>query len=121
MIENDGDVDLEVLELDLHICTDEDFDSFYPPSKNTVQKFELLKTEKTMICINQEDSNGDPLDLRVWGKNEVEHHRRLDISFMPCKPVFTTDENDENGEKIPCRISENTAEAYENKLKEIKL
>jgi len=114
MIENDGNEDLDVQELELHICTKEDFTNFYPPSKGTVDKFEILKNEESMYCINQEDANGDPIDLNIWGKNEVEHHRRLDISFMPCKPVFTTDES------IPCRISENTAEAYIAKLLEIK-
>jgi hypothetical protein len=114
MIENDGHEELDVQELDLHICTEEDFNSFYPPSKTTVDKFELLRNDNSMLCLNQTDSNGDPVDLRIWGKNEVEHHRRLDISFMPCKPVFTTDES------IPCRISENTIDAYKEKLLEIK-
>ena len=50
------------------------------------------------MCIDTLDVNDQPVDLRIWGKSEVEPHRRLDISFMPCTPVVTDDE------KVDCGV-----------------
>jgi hypothetical protein len=96
-------------------CDDEDFENFYPPSKTTVTKFNLLKEKKTLMCIETQDEEGQPIDLRIWGSSENEPHRRLDLSFMPCTPVVDRDPN------VECRISENTQSAYRQKLNEIKL
>jgi hypothetical protein len=56
------------------------------------------------------------IDLSVWGASELEPHRRLDLSFIPCKP--------ERNEK--CKIPEGSSsqtwdsKTYALKLEEIK-
>ena len=87
MITSDGNTDGDTLDLEVRNCSDEDFENnFYPPSKTSVDKFASLKAASTLKCINPLDSDGNPIDLRIWGKSEVEPHRRLDLSFMPCTP-----------------------------------
>jgi hypothetical protein len=66
------------------------------------------------MCINPLNSDNEPVDLRIWGKSEVEPHRRFDLSFMPCTPVVS------DSESTDCRVPEHTTEAYAQKLLEIK-
>ena len=114
MVESDGLRDINELDLILHKCSDEDYEHFYKPSQNNVFKFEEMKTHNTSMCINRVDENGEKLDLRIWGKSEVEPHRRLDLSFKPCTPVVTDDTS------VPCNVPDDLPETYENKLFEIK-
>lgn len=88
MIESDGETDISFLKLELDICSDDDILSFYPPSKTSAMKFEkLTKAEgRTLMCIKPTNDEGQPMDLKIWGKSELEPHRRLDLSFMPCTP-----------------------------------
>jgi hypothetical protein len=56
------------------------------------------------------------IDLSVWGASELEPHRRIDLSFIPCKP-------DRN---VKCKIPEGSlsqtwdSESFAKKLEEIK-
>jgi hypothetical protein len=58
MIESDGQNDIDWLELDLHTCTPEDFEQFYPPSKTSVLKFDKFKDAETLMCIDTLDTSG---------------------------------------------------------------
>ena len=55
MIENDGQKDVDTLDLKIYPCEDKDFENFYPPSKTAVTKFNLLKEKKKLMCIETQD------------------------------------------------------------------
>jgi hypothetical protein len=65
---------------------------------------ENIQSKNLAKCVNKEDPEGRPYDLRVYGKSEMENHRRLDIRFQPCTPTI--------GSEGVCSISDNGYKAY---------
>ena len=110
MVESDGLVNEVKTAIPITTCTDADYDAFYPPTQNTRNKFDKIKSEKTALCLGQYDAEGNPIDFTIYGSTEAMPHRRLDISFMPCTPVVSRDPN------VKCRIPDNSAGAYARKL-----
>lgn len=77
MIEKKNLVTVNEHDLDFHICTQEDFDEFYPPSEEAATFVKYLKQDKGLYCIDSDQ------DLKVRGQNEVDSDA-LVIDFKPC-------------------------------------
>lgn len=60
----DGCAEPTPIDLTYHKCTDEDYDSFYPPEPSYVSQMALAKKNKYFYCID------DPQDLIVWGQGD---------------------------------------------------
>ena len=50
--------------LSYHKCTDEDFDSFYPPSKSYINMMALERKLKNLYCLDNYD------DVTVFGEGD---------------------------------------------------
>ena len=63
-----------------HKCTDEDYDSIYPPGPNDVDAINTIRTQNySLYCINSEDL------ITIYGRNNF-HYRRFEIMYMACTP-----------------------------------
>ena len=72
-------------EIGTHVCTEEDFGLFYPPAQSSRIRIEKLKNEGIMMCLDWKDLDGKPIEL--YGSDDVNIHRRIDLNFLPCEPV----------------------------------
>jgi hypothetical protein len=102
MVESDGLVNEISTDLPIRKCTPLDFEQFYEPTRSASNKFESMRTNNQTWCFDTIDSQGNDIDLRIYGSGETEPHRRLDLSFMPCEPVVSEDPD------VQCRVSEAT-------------
>jgi hypothetical protein len=102
MVESDGLVNEIAYDLPIHKCNEEDFKQFYDPTRSATNKFELMRTNGSSWCFDTKDNDGNAIDLRIYGSGETVPHRRLDLSFMPCAPVLSKDED------TLCRIDSET-------------
>ena len=50
----ENQISLNKTELTYHKCTEQDFTEFYPPAKSVENMFELLKSQKQMLCIDSD-------------------------------------------------------------------
>ena len=63
-----------------HKCTDEDYDSFYPPGPNDVEAINAVRAQNySLYCIDNEDL------ITIYGRSNF-HYRRFEIMFMACTP-----------------------------------
>jgi hypothetical protein len=114
MVESDGLVHETKTQIPVKKCEPEDFKFFNPVTKGSKNKFDSMSTNGKSLCLEREDEFGNPYDFRIWGASETTPHRRLDISFMPCTPVVTSNSS------TACSIRENSETAYSTKLRQIK-
>ena len=68
------------IDLTFHKCTDEDYDSFYPPEPSYVAQMALAKKNKYFYCID------DHQDLIIWGAGDQTAYQRLDLLYLACLP-----------------------------------
>ena len=74
-----------------------------------------MKTTNTAWCFDTTDKiNDKPHDLSVYGQSETEPHRRLDLSFIPCKPTLKVRGQNQDG--VNCLIDAWTERAFSDKL-----
>jgi hypothetical protein len=68
------------VQIGYHVCTDEDYDEFFPPSNGYDTSFERQKKAKGLFCL-------DPFPIEIWGNNDATQfeHQRLDLNFLPCQ------------------------------------
>jgi hypothetical protein len=71
----------------MHACNKEDLSGFYEPSKANEKSINRIKRSDTLLCVDKQDLEGNPIDWKIWGMTEDDAHRRIDFKFMPCKPV----------------------------------
>ena len=82
VFEGDGSTDQIVQTVDTHLCNDEDWSKFYPPSKSSKAKIEFVKREKVMMCMNKTDTNGKLVNKKLFGVDDVHPHRRIDLVIL---------------------------------------
>ena len=46
-----------------------------------------------MNCIDKVDTTGHKVNLRLFGTDENAPHRRMELMFLPCKPIRKTKKN----------------------------
>ena len=92
----------------VHKCTTQDWDKFYDPTFKSKNLKEKMKTNNSAWCFNTKNENDESIDLSVYGAGETEPHRRLDLSFIPCKPsIRGADTLNKN-----CLIDDGSSESY---------
>ena len=69
-----------------------------------------MKNSQNSFCLSSHDEEGNKIDFDIYGNDELQPHRRIDLSFMPCTPVVTNDPN------VNCSIATNSTAAYNTKL-----
>ena len=75
-----------------------------------------MQENESAWCFDHADSEGVPHDLKIYGSNENMPHRRLDLSFIPCKPTVGSERNFPDAK---CRIDNDNDSSYNKKLDEI--
>jgi hypothetical protein len=56
------------VQLKFHLCTDEDYDSFYEPGDDYKVAFQRLKKQKTLFCLD------DDQIVEIYGGSYVSHN-----------------------------------------------
>jgi hypothetical protein len=65
IIEADGNMKENRIDLGYHRCEEEEYERFYPPNQSSLKRFEGLKKEMTMFCLDRN------VDLKVAGEDEA--------------------------------------------------
>ena len=52
-----------------HKCTDEEYESFYPPTRLYEKNIEALKAQRQMYCLDPAEDQDLPLE--VYGSNDL--------------------------------------------------
>ena len=63
----------------MHVCTDEDYASFYEPTEEAANRLVKMKKNGGMMCLDWEKD--DPF---FAGYESNPDYKTLDIMFLPC-------------------------------------
>lgn len=77
MLEKENLVSVREVELDFHICTQDDFDQFYPVVEENHSFLQTLKEQKALYCINADQ------ELKLRGESTVSCNA-LYIDYKQC-------------------------------------
>jgi len=78
-----------VKEFGVHECTKDDWGLFYDPAEKNKARFNDLKKNKKMFCIDQLDKRNRPIDFRLFGLDVHAPHRSIEIVYRAstkCPP-----------------------------------
>ena len=64
--------------LKFHKCTDDDYDSFYPPSNAFKNNFQALKASKTLFCIDESEI------MEIYGGSHASQNQMIEVVLIPC-------------------------------------
>ena len=69
--------------LDYHLCTDEDFESFAPPTLDASRVLNSIQNdpERGLYCFDW-DKLGDTIE--IWGISQYEDFLYIDFELLPC-------------------------------------
>ena len=98
-----------------HKCSKEDKAKFYNPRHGQERIFEKLFESNEMFCLDSVDLG--PFEL--YGTQDFQKHRRLDINYLPCELKQLTKANEDLVKK-ECLVDLNDTMAVQMKLKETK-
>jgi hypothetical protein len=76
----------ENINLNYHVCTDEDYESFYPPSKDSLTEFSRLKENRVLFCLD--DFDKQPVEVEIFGENDTQDHQRFEFNLLPCSKEY---------------------------------
>ena len=65
--------------IDMHLCTDEDYESFFEPTAEAATRLTKIRNDGGMMCIDWEQD-----DLFFSGYETNPDYKTLDIMFLPC-------------------------------------
>lgn len=88
----------------MRLCTDEDYDKFYPPDERSVDFISLIrnKPDRDMLCLDLEAG------VELYGAESSNTYAELDLVVMPCNvrlvPLGATD--DRIGPECEANLSE---------------
>ena len=73
--------------LPYHVCTDEDYDEFYPTKKQSLLLLQSIREDpdRGMFCIDWDDD--DPIEL--INHEQDYDYARIDVIVTPCNYVHT--------------------------------
>ena len=77
----------------VHVCNDDDWAKFYNPSKLAKTRIDDLKRRSALYCLNENDKDGKPVNMDLYGPDENYPHRRIEIMYRPCDPIKETEAN----------------------------
>jgi hypothetical protein len=67
---------------------------FYDPITNAKKKVQQFKDNGNFLCMDNFDTEGNPVDLNFYGSGDTNSHRRLSIIFEPCVPEQISRQNE---------------------------
>ena len=65
--------------LDIHTCTDADFENFLEPSSASKDRFERARLNGGIQCIDWKAE-----ELELWGHFPSGNYAEIDIQAVPC-------------------------------------
>ena len=76
----------ETREIPMHVCTDEDYEKFYPVDVRSAGRLSLLRNEaeRGMLCIDWETA-----EIDFFGVESSGTYSELDVVVMPCNVMGT--------------------------------
>ena len=79
MTEKDVNGSVNATSVPYHICNDEDYEMFYPPTKRAKEILMSIKEspDRRLYCVD------DSIDKTIWGRQPT-NFRTLEIIWMPC-------------------------------------
>lgn len=73
----------------MHVCTEQELTKFNPPSRGSKKEFDALKNDKTLMCMDENDYNGNLINKRLFGSTG-NSFRSVEIALIPCVPKQIT-------------------------------
>jgi hypothetical protein len=68
------------------------------------------------MCLNDLDNEGKPYKLSIYGEDDSELHRRIDLNYFPCVPIQLTAYN-KSRQDTECIVDLKSESAMKRKLK----
>jgi hypothetical protein len=59
-------------------------------AKSSANKVEKIKATNSFLCLDEHDTQGKPVNLRLFGKDDSSPHRKLELLAIPCIPKQLT-------------------------------
>ena len=75
---------LEQKEVGMHKCNSDDFANMKVPYKGSKNRIERLNETESLFCFDKNDSDGNPVEIDLFGMNDNVVHKRIEVIFMPC-------------------------------------
>ena len=75
--------------LGYHICTEDDWAEFTPPSRGSADGWESIKNDpkRGMFCLDDPDEGEE--EHIVYGNENNENFQRIEVVLLPCNYVHT--------------------------------
>ena len=82
--------------LDYHVCTDEDYDAFYPIIESEEKQLQQIRETENrgFLCLDWDDQN----PLEIYGESLDTEYQRLEAVITPCNYIH--DYLQDNGDTI---------------------
>ena len=72
------------VEVGVHKCTNSEYQNLYEPHFLFKNKLEEYEANNSLMCMDDFDLNGNPLNRKLYGRNDDVSFRRIEILVMPC-------------------------------------
>ena len=72
------------VEVGVHKCTNSEYQNLYEPHFLFKNKLEEYEANNSLMCMDDFDLNGNPLNRKFYGRNDDVSFRRIEILVMPC-------------------------------------
>ena len=62
-----------------------------------------------MMCMDDKDNNGTPIDMKLFGRDHNSPHRRIELLLQPCQPIDNDqciNKKDDNEKTIERKMKE---------------
>ena len=63
----------------MHKCNDADFEKFYAPVKTFNKTVTSLREEESLWCMDANDSDGKPINSKMFGRETMDTYQYLDF------------------------------------------
>ena len=102
--------------MNVHVCEDHDYEQFYTPFDNeTLEEYEINKENSRYLCMDHEDTEGNPVNLNVQA-SDWHNSRYFSIIYRPCLPELETQENKNDTTK--CLVKDESPETHRKKYED---
>ncbi len=95
----------------VHVCSQQEIKQFYQPEIK-----ELTDHIGDFMCIDQNDLEGNHMNLDVYVSDEKFHSSFISIDFMPCYPVERTPAN--RDDPSACLVNNVSPQTLQSKYRE---
>lgn len=81
---NGDDSVVNSTQLTFHLCTDDDYDSFYKPADDYLSAFSRLQNSKTLYCIDDDQTQ------EIYGGSHAQNNQIIEMIMLPCQALNST-------------------------------